>query len=477
MILRNFARRLNITNVVIASIAIHVALVFYSEWYDQHTQVGDFKYTDIDYEVFTDAARYLWDPSHDPKPESFAQGPLGKWLNLGNPYGRDTYRYTPLLALLLTPNIWLHRTFGKLLFSACDIVVGLLLYRILFKNVLPTRTTAKSEEKSQALECKALAFASLYLLNPFVITISTRGSSESTLGALVLLTLYYALSNNRLDSTAVMLGVATHWKIYPFIYAASLAAVLAREASPGAASLKSLLVNLVNRKSIRLALLSFGTFMALNAAMYLIWGYPFVFEAYLYHLHRLDHRHNFSPYWLPTYLSYQDHPEYPPPYPGLSSVMGKGDQLALWRRFIRSPLASFVPQMLLSLGSGLIIGSKGRKHLPFAWFIQTAAFVTLNRVCTSQYFLWYLTILPLVLPAMSMSLGKAVSVVALWVGAQGIWLHFAYKLEFLKMDTYYEVWGCSVLLLLVNFWAMFEIIKSYRWEAIASSSTAHVKAE
>ena len=80
---RNLAQRFTITNVVIASIAIRVVFVFYSEWYDQHTKEGDFKYTDIDYEVFTDAARYLWDPSHDPKPESIAQGPLGRWLGLG----------------------------------------------------------------------------------------------------------------------------------------------------------------------------------------------------------------------------------------------------------------------------------------------------------------------------------------------------------------------------------------------------------
>ena len=46
-----------------------------------------------------------------------------------------------------------------------------------------------------------------------------------------------------------------------------------------------------------------------------------------------------------------------------------------------------------------------------------------------------------------------------------------------KMDTYYEVWACSLLLLLVNFWAMFEIIKSYRWDAMAPSPTTRVKAE
>ncbi len=73
-------QRLNIRNVVLISIALRIILIFYSEWHDRHSTV---KYTDIDYVVFTDAARYLWDPLHDHKPDSVAQGPLGRWMGLG----------------------------------------------------------------------------------------------------------------------------------------------------------------------------------------------------------------------------------------------------------------------------------------------------------------------------------------------------------------------------------------------------------
>ena len=62
--------------VLLVSTLLRVGLILYSEWHDAHSVV---KYTDIDYRVFNDAARFILRPS----PGNRAQGPLGEWLGVG----------------------------------------------------------------------------------------------------------------------------------------------------------------------------------------------------------------------------------------------------------------------------------------------------------------------------------------------------------------------------------------------------------
>ena len=128
---------------LIVSALIRCSLVLYSEYHDANSVL---KYTDVDYRVFTDAARFLLNPGRHGANQ--AQGWLGihigesvttlyspTWRTLlsslsCSPYSRDTYRYTPLLALLMTPNELLHPSFGKYVFSLCDLLVGAMLYSI-----------------------------------------------------------------------------------------------------------------------------------------------------------------------------------------------------------------------------------------------------------------------------------------------------------------------------------------------------------
>ncbi|KAI0819547.1 glycosyltransferase family 50 protein [Trametes gibbosa] len=430
---------------------LRLALIIYSEWHDAHSVV---KYTDVDYRVFGDAARFALHPS----PGNQAQGPLASYFSIGSPYTRATYRYTPLLAVLLAPNEWLHPSFGKLLFAACDIIAGLLMYELLVTSILPSTTRTPfytqvekagakpdlGKDEDRSTQRLATLLTSLHLLNPLVFTISTRGSSESVLSLFVLATLYYALKN-RWDVSAVLLGLSTHWKIYPFIYGVSCIGVIGSQ-GVGSSTWNGFFQTVVNRRTVRFGLISAMTFVALGLVMYALWGQPFLEETYLYHLTRLDHRHNFSPYFYLVYLT----------YPTAASA----PEAAVWKRLLRSPLTSFMPQMMLALGSGLLFGRR-RENLVFAWFVQTFVFVVFNKVCTSQYFLWYTLFLPLLVPRLSMTNRRALSLGAVWIGTQALWLGEAYKLEFLGQNVFFGLWVRGLVYVVGNCWVLAGIMNAY----------------
>jgi phosphatidylinositol glycan class M len=284
-------------------------------------------------------------------------------MRLLSPYRRETYRYTPLLALLLAPNEWVHPAFGKILFSAADLIAGILIRQILLHNILPYGNASRaasskdapvSKVSDTASERQATMLSAIHLLNPMVFAISTRGSSEALLLLLVLFALRSA-TRGAWTSAAIWIGVATHWKIYPVIYGVACVSALSPQSGSPLA--------LVNARTVRFGLVAAATFFALGAACYAGWGQPFVEEAYLYHLGRRDHRHNFAPHFYPAYLA-----------------SAAADGLA---GLLRSPLVAFLPQMSAALGAGILFGRKPQ-DMPFAWFVQTVCFVLFNKVCTSQ---------------------------------------------------------------------------------------------
>eukprot|EP00435_Cladocopium_sp_Y103_P057690 s264_g20.t1 len=80
--------------------ALRLALILVAEVQDHLAEVA---YTDIDYQVFTDAAESV----------SLGVSPYqGRTPLLAADATR--YRYTPLLALLLLPNVWIHKAWGSL---------------------------------------------------------------------------------------------------------------------------------------------------------------------------------------------------------------------------------------------------------------------------------------------------------------------------------------------------------------------------
>jgi len=97
------------------------------------------------------------------------------------------------------------------------------------------------------------------------------------------------------------------------------------------------------------------TFFGLTAVFYPIYGYEYLYEAYLYHFVRKDHRHNNSVYW---YLIYQlfDEPN--------STLIG---------------ILTFVPQWALVIAAGITF----YYDLFLAFFVQVWCFVMFNKVMTA----------------------------------------------------------------------------------------------
>ncbi|KAI0445861.1 glycosyltransferase family 50 protein [Xylaria telfairii] len=423
---------------------LRVGMLLYGLWQDANSPL---KYTDIDYLVFTDAARF-----------TFSSSPSSSSLS---PYERETYRYTPLLAWLLYPTTLpggFFFSFGKVLFAGADLLAGYLIMQVLQRHA-PMTTT------------RACRFASIWLLNPMVATISTRGSSEGLLGVLVT-ALLWAVLERRVLLSGVLLGLGVHFKIYPFTYAPAIiwwmddehmtasATASATEtelrsgSKPGGKAREGItaasaatstpwtkLAAFATPARIQLTLSSLATFAGLNAAMYLLYGKPFITHTYLHHVTRIDHRHNFSPYNVLLYLTSASSSPYsfpPSDHPQTSTTMG-----------IES--VAFVPQLLLSTVLIPLIGAK--KDLAATMMAQTFAFVAFNKVCTSQYFLWYMVFLPLYLPNSSLLRRPALGVtaLALWVSTQGLWLQQGYNLEFLGLSTFAPgLWLSSLAFFAVN---------------------------
>ena len=233
-------KQLTLRTVFITATAIRVFLLLYGEWQDAHFTV---QFTDIDYHVFSDAARHV--------------------LEGRSPFLRPTYRYTPLLSILLTLNHLLLYSFGKIVFVCCDLCVGLLI-----QQILHMRGVGRSK--------RALA-VSLWLLNPLTATVSSRGNAESLLAVLVLLTLYLIMCQ-RVYLAAIVLGLAIHMKVFPVIYSLPMflfidenfAEDTSADLGASPVDMTPALEKFFNPRRVRFVFACVGTFFAVTAAMYLL---------------------------------------------------------------------------------------------------------------------------------------------------------------------------------------------------------------
>ncbi|KAG6623696.1 GPI mannosyltransferase 1 [Phytophthora cinnamomi] len=377
------------------ALALRLALLLYGHVQDQLMAV---KYTDVDYDVYSDAAREV------------AEG--------NSPFERTTYRYTPVLAFMLLPNVYVHHEFGKLLFVACDLLVGYVLYQILRLRGLTDKN--------------AVNYCCVWLFHPFSVNISTRGNADSIVVLLVMLSLLLVM-RKQIVLSALAYGAAVHFKIYPIIYALAFLVFLDGDfcisngkwtSSCGSSACVWIkLAGQLNRDRLGFGVVSGGLFLLLAGGFYYLYGFQFLYEAYLYHFTRTDNRHNFSVYFYDLYLRYNT-----------PSGFGVG-------------LLAFLPQLASLVAVSFAYG----RDLPFALFGLTMVFVIFNKVCTAQYFLWYTAFLPLIFPLTSLRLKwKGLAMIAAWLGGELHWLYWAYHLEMQGSNTFSPLWVAGLLFFSVN---------------------------
>ncbi|KAL2498932.1 GPI mannosyltransferase 1 [Abeliophyllum distichum] len=407
------------------SAILRAFLILYGEWQDTHMAV---RYTDVDYLVFSDAAALM---------------SSGK-----SPYDRSTYRYSPLIAAVLMPNSFLHHLWGKFLFSASDLLVGLFIHKILKLRGVPEKLCTYS--------------TMVWLFNPFTFTIGTRGNCEPIVCAMILW-IIICLMNDQLVQAAVWYGLVVHLRIYPIIYALPIILVLhPLHFQPGK---KPALVDWSSRKSkpiqdssnlritdlqciwvfltsiftwrrLVFGLISGSIFLILTGLCFYFYGWNFLEEALLYHLTRTDPRHNFSIYFYHIYLHYEQE---------FSSL---------------EKLISFLPQFVVQL----VLIFRFANDLPFCFFVQTLAFVAFNKVITAQYFVWFFCLLPLILPWSNLKLKwKGLACIFLWMGAQIHWLMWGYLLEFRGKNVFIQLWMASLLFLASNTYVLLNIICNHAY--------------
>ena len=241
---------------ILSSVGFHFALAFivrlvftfYGLFHDAYCEQSTEncpKYTDYDYRVFTDAANYVYEV----RLWGFSKRCPWYLFNLlkgKSPYDRETYRYTPLLAIMLQPNIWLWKGFGKLVFIAFDLLCGLAILKINTSN--------------------RLASICFWFYNPITIIISSRGSAESIMSFIVLAFLWSFEQRNYFQA-GFLYALAIHFKIYPLIYSLAIVFNLCNSVSEDAGGILSKVWVLLQR-ALKFGVTFIGTLTALTYYFY-----------------------------------------------------------------------------------------------------------------------------------------------------------------------------------------------------------------
>ena len=412
------------------SLAIRYLIIIITEYlYYNHGVL----YTDIDYHVFSDGAKHV--------------------AKLESPYERETYRYTPILAALMVPNIKIWYPIGKFFLSTIDVGVGYLIELLLkYQNVEIAEEKTFNDVIKDKKDEAYYGYASLfYLYNPLTVVICTRGSADCIITFLVLLSLIYLEKKNYYLS-ALIYGFAVHFKIYPIIYAPSLFLYLLYKeyikdtSQPPEpikffqriffrimTTIKMVFKYLFTKVALSFVIISSGVFFFFLGVFYKLIGYKFLYEYLLYHLVRKDHRHNYSIFYYTIYLTYDN---------DFSKYLS---------------LITFLPQMILILTVTIFL----YKDINLCLIVLTMIFVHFNKVITAQYFIWYLSLIPLIVHRnllFNRRKPKAIIMFSIWMFFELIWNTFSHKLEYEGQNYFLAMWGVDIGFFLTSCLFIKEII-------------------
>lgn len=449
---------------LMCGIIIRLVLIAYGEVQDQISEVP---FTDVDYRVVTDGARHVYN---------------GK-----SPFNRHTYRYSPLLAYLLLPNIYLHQCFGKILFAVFDLVIGVIIKLIVvdeyhlmlnqsnsieenkaklekkFNNGSSAKvkvrlsnskkeTTSKwfSSSDRSKFERMGNFAAFVWLYNPLTMVIATRGNGDAITCSLVLMSIYYLLkvqensvkekeNERNVIMCGLFHGLAIHFRLYPIFFSLAYYMYLSdiKNQMNGIPSIVRCFLK-PNRKQVLLILSVLKVLIFTTGIFYLLYNYQFLYESVIYHFVRKDTRHNFSLYF---YLQYLNSAEV--------------------RVNIFEKLLTVMPQLVLIILISFHF-CRTRQTIQFALLLIAFIMVTYNPVITSQYFVWFLSLLPLTVNNFrSLTIKQVIILPTLWFLGQGMWLLCAYFLEFKGINSFDFIWLASVIFFIINIIIVQILIENY----------------
>jgi phosphatidylinositol glycan class M len=144
---------------------VRLLIVMIAKWHDDRSVTN--KFTDTDYEVFSDAATHVY--------------------NGESPFKRHTYRYTPLAAYICLVNNLMHPLAGKVLFCLCDIMIGVLYWQFV------DHQKSKLPAEQQKTAWKTRTYVALWIYNPMIVAMPCRGSNDNIISLLLFIAIYYLL--------------------------------------------------------------------------------------------------------------------------------------------------------------------------------------------------------------------------------------------------------------------------------------------